>query len=107
MNKFSHMPMLIGVSLTLLIILFPDVAHASSTGMPWESPISKIYTSITGPVAFILSAIALAAAGFMLMWGGEISGWVKYLAYVCLSISIAVFASNIMSSVFGVSSTLI
>lgn len=107
MNK-THLPGLVTISILLLMMMFPDMAYASSsTGMPWESPLSKIVSSITGPVAFGISVLAIAASGITLIWGGEITNLIKTLVFIALVISVIVFAVNILSSVFGISSTLI
>jgi type IV secretory pathway VirB2 component (pilin) len=104
----KHLPFLFGVSIVLLMMMFPDMAHASSnTGMPWEGPLSKIVSSITGPIAFFISVLAIAASGITLIWGGEITNLIKTLSYIALVVSLIVFATNILSSVFGISSTLI
>ncbi|MGI2002071.1 TrbC/VirB2 family protein [Shewanella frigidimarina] len=106
--KMSLFPILFGMTLIVLMMIFPDLAHASSnTGMPWESPLSKIVSSITGPVAFGISVLAIAASGITLIWGGEITNVIKIMVYIALVISIIVFATNFLSSVFGVSSTII
>lgn len=108
LNFNKHLHFLIGVSIVLLMMMFPDIAHASSnTGMPWESPLAKIVSSIKGPVAFGISVLAIVASGITLIWGGEITNLIKILCYIALVISIIVFATNILSSVFGISSTLI
>lgn len=105
MNK-THLPGLVTISILLLMMMFPDMAYASSsTGMPWESPLSKIVSSITGPVAFGISVLAIAASGITLIWGGEITNLIKTLVFIALVISVIVFSVNILSSVFGISST--
>jgi type IV secretory pathway VirB2 component (pilin) len=38
-------------------------ALAAGGGMPWETPLSQVATSITGPVAGSIIAIAIVAAG--------------------------------------------
>ncbi|AZQ13320.1 TrbC/VirB2 family protein [Shewanella khirikhana] len=105
MNK-THLPGLVTISILLLMMMLPDMAYASSsTGMPWETPLSKIVASITGPVAFGISVLAIAASGATLIWGGEITNLIKTLVFIALVISVILFAVNILSSVFGISST--
>lgn len=38
-------------------------AWAAGGGMPWEGPLSQVATSITGPVAGSIIAIAIVASG--------------------------------------------
>ncbi|TFZ62410.1 conjugal transfer protein TrbC [Photobacterium damselae subsp. piscicida] len=91
-----------------LVSLFPFLAHASNTGMPWESPLEKVVNSITGPVAFGVSVVGIVAAGASLIFGNaEMSGFIKMLVGLVLIIAFIVLAVNILSSVFGISSTVI
>lgn len=84
------------------------IAYASTTGggLPWESPLATIKTSITGPVAFIISLVAIVAAGVGLVFGGEFSGFVKTLIYIVLVIALIVGATNFIS-IFTTSGALI
>ena len=94
--------------LYLCVVLLSPLAHASNTGMPWESPLEKIVNSITGPVAFGVAVLGIVAAGLSLIFNGNaMSGFVKVLVGLALVISLIVFATNLLSTVFGVSSTLI
>src|SRR3546814_4325796 len=48
-------------------------ALASSGGsLPWEGPLEQIQESITGPVAGAIALAAMAIAGGMLIFGGEV-----------------------------------
>lgn len=90
------------------VLFFPFLTHASSTGMPWESPLDKFVSSITGPVAFGVSVLGLVGAGATLIFGnGDMSGFLKIVIGLVLAISFIAFAVNILSAMFGVSSTLI
>ncbi|AQS39765.1 type IV secretory pathway, VirB2 component (pilin) [Shewanella psychrophila] len=104
----EHPLALLGV-LLLLSLLMPELAHASSSssGVPWEDPLSKFVASITGPVAFGISVLAIVAAGVTLIFGGEISGFIKTVIYIALVVALIVGATNVLSSLFGVSSTLV
>lgn len=80
---------------------------ASSTGLPWEGPLTLVVNSVTGPVAFGISVIAVVSAGAMLIFGGEIAGFLKGIIILALVISLIVLAVNVLSTVFGTSSALI
>ena len=104
----NHLPQIMMFSLFLGLLLAPELAYASSSaGMPWENPLQKLVRSITGPIAFGVSVLAIVASGITLIWGGEIAGLIKTLIYIALVISLIVFATNILSSLFGVSSAII
>ncbi|MCU6244004.1 TrbC/VirB2 family protein [Enterobacter asburiae] len=106
MNKFRLFRS--RLSLLALMLFIPALAQASSSsGMPWEGPLMKVVDSITGPVAFGISVLAIAVAGLSLAFGGQLDGFVHKLAIIALVVSLIVFAVNVLSAVFGVSSTLV
>lgn len=93
------------VSLSLLV---PTLSHASgSSGMPWEDPLSKIVDSVTGPIAFGISVLGVVVAGLTLVFGGQLDGFVQKIAILSLVIALIVLSVNVMSSLFGISSTLV
>ena len=95
---FTQHPLVLMSVLFVILLLFPDFAHASSTGMPWESPLTKLVESITGPVAFGISVLALVASVAGLVFGGELSGLIKNMLFLALGISVIVFATNMLRS---------
>ena len=60
-------------------------ALASSGGSrPWEGPLQQIQESITGPVAGAIALAAVAIAGGMLIFGGELNDFARRLVYIVL-----------------------
>lgn len=105
LQKVRQTRRLAGAALMLAMLGLPGSAFASSSGgggLPWESPLQTITTSITGPVAFAISVIGVVAAGATLIWGGEVSGFTRTLIFVVLVIGLIVGAVNILSTLFGV-----
>ncbi|MBA5685056.1 TrbC/VirB2 family protein [Photobacterium damselae] len=95
-------------NLLYLFFIAPSFVYASSsTGMPWESPLSKLVNSITGPVAFGLSALSIVGVFAGMAFGVELEGLMKKLAITAIVIAVIVFAINLLSSLFGISSTII
>ncbi|ARR48098.1 conjugal transfer protein TrbC (plasmid) [Vibrio campbellii] len=91
-----------------LSLLFPSLSRASgSSGMPWEDPLDKIVDSVTGPIAFGVSVLGIVVAGLTLVFGGQLDGFIQKIAILALVVSLIVLATNVMSSLFGVSSTLV
>jgi type IV secretion system protein TrbB len=79
---------------TLFLI---DPAFASSSGsLPWESPLETIQESITGPVAGSIGLAAVAIAGGMLIFGGELNDFARRMAYIVLVLGILLGASTIV-----------
>lgn len=91
-----------------LSMIFPALARASSsTGMPWEDPLNKVVDSVTGPIAFGVSVLGVVVAGMALAFGGQLDGFIQKIAILALVVALIVMATNVMSSLFGVSSTVI
>jgi type IV secretion system protein VirB2 len=78
-----------------------DPAFASSGGsLPWESPLQQIQQSITGPVAGFIALAAVAIAGGMLIFGGELNDFARRLCYVALVGGVLLGATQIVA-LFG------
>ncbi len=79
-----------------------NAALASSGGgsLPWESPLQQIQQSITGPVAGFIALAAVAIAGAMLIFGGELNDFARRLCYVALVGGVLLGATQIVA-LFG------
>ncbi|MDO6966125.1 conjugal transfer pilin TrbC [Rhizobium alvei] len=78
-----------------------EPALASSGGsLPWESPLEQIQESITGPVAGFIALAAVAIAGAMLIFGGELNDFARRLCYVALVGGVLLGATQIVA-LFG------
>jgi len=95
----------IGMSLLLAFILFaPQHVFASEgTGgsLPYESWLTNLRNSVTGPVAFALSIIGIVIAGGILIFGGDLNGFFRTLIFLTLVMALLVGAQNMMSTFFG------
>lgn len=86
-----------------ILALFPEQVHAASAGggLPWETPLQTIARSIQGPVAYVISLVAMIGCGAALVWGGEINEFMRKCIMLVLVISLIVFAAGILSTLFG------
>ena len=95
----------IGVALMLAVFLIaPQHAFASAgTGgsLPYESWLTNLRASVTGPVAFALSIIGIVVAGGVLIFGGDLNGFFRTLIFLVLVMALLVGAQNVMSTFFG------
>lgn len=92
----------------LCLLILPKIALAgSTTGLPWEEPLTMLANSLTGPVAITIAIIGIFAAGAMMMFGGEISHFVRTIVYLVLVAAVLVLAGNMITILFGVSGALI
>lgn len=87
----------------ITVALFASVAPAlasSGGSLPWEAPLEQIQESITGPVAGYIALAAVAIAGGMLIFGGELNDFARRLVYVVLVAGILLGATTIVG-LFG------
>ncbi len=94
---------LITAALVAAPVVLASVAPAlasSGGGLPWEGPLQQIQESITGPVAGAIALAAVAIAGGMLIFGGELNDFARRLVYVVLVAGILLGATNIVG-LFG------
>lgn len=78
----------------------PSLASSGGGGLPWESPLQQIQQSITGPVAGFIALAAVAIAGGMLIFGGELNDFARRLVYVVLVAGILLGSTQIIA-LFG------
>ena len=86
-----------------VVALIPDVALATST-MPYDSALTNLKNSLTGPVAQAIAVIGIVASGATLIFGGEISGFLKSVIYLILVCSLLIAGTKFID-VFGSSGT--
>ena len=95
---------LFAVVLLALLVLAPHPAWAAEgTGgsLPYESWLTNLRNSVTGPVAFALSIIGIVIAGGVLIFGGDLNGFFRTLIFLVLVMALLVGAQNVMSTFFG------
>ncbi len=95
---------LFAVMLLALLVLAPHPAWAAEgTGgsLPYESWLTNLRNSVTGPVAFALSIIGIVIAGGVLIFGGDLNGFFRTLIFLVLVMALLVGAQNVMSTFFG------
>ena len=94
-----------GLAILLLVFLLvpPHALAAEGTGgsLPYESWLTNLRNSVTGPVAFALAMIGIVVAGGVLIFGGDLNGFFRTLIFVVLVMALLVGAQNMMSSFFG------
>ena len=89
------------VTIAVATIAAASPGLASSGGsLPWEGPLEQIQESITGPVAGYIALAAVAIAGGMLIFGGELNDFARRLMYVVLVAGILLGATTIVG-LFG------
>lgn len=98
----SRHPHRFALAALLVVLLVPVVAHASGSGMPWESWLQKVLDSISGPVAKIIGAIVIILSGLGAASGEGGAGTRKWVT-VAFGLSIAFTATSFFLSFLGFS----
>jgi type IV secretion system protein TrbC len=77
-------------------------AAEAGNNLPWEGPLTTLVTSLTGPVAYAISVVAIVALGATLAFaGGEMGETMKRLLHVGIAVCCVVFAAQVMTSFIG------
>lgn len=85
-----------------LMVIHPAMASEGTGGsLPYESWLTNLRNSVTGPVAFSLSLIGIVVAGGILIFGGDLNGFFRTLIFIVLVMALLVGAQNVMSNFFG------
>ena len=94
----------IAVFLFLCLSVVPaEVQAATGAGgaLPYETWLTALRTSVTGPVAFAVSIIGIVVAGGVLIFGGELNHFFRSLIFLVLVMALTVGAQNMMGAFFG------
>lgn len=92
---------LLGI-LALVLAVLPLPALAMAVAPPaWQAPFTAFLRSATGPIAFGMSVVAIVGAGSVLLWGGEISEFVRRMVMLILVVGATMFSVAIVSRLFG------
>ena len=100
----ATLPYLCLALLFAYMLLAPGHAYASEgTGgsLPYESWLTNLRNSVTGPVAFALALVGIVVSGGTLILGGDLNGFFRTMTFVVLVMALLVGAQNMMSSFFG------
>jgi type IV secretory pathway VirB2 component (pilin) len=96
------------LALALIAMFIPiDAFAATTTGLPWETPLATLRNSLSGPVALAISIIAIVVTGCALVFGGEISEFARKMIMIVLVIAIIVAANSFLTVLFGAGTAVI
>ena len=90
--------------LAIFIFAFAQEVFASAAdggGLPYETWLGKLRSSVSGPVAFSLALIGIVVAGGILIFGGDLNGFFRTLIFLVLVMALIVGANSIMGGLFS------
>lgn len=95
------------VSVCLCWVLLPCSAYASQMGVnAWEKVLYNLSQSLTGPVAYAMSIIAIVASGITMAFA-DLQGGAKQFLQAACGLSIAFFSTQIVTGFLGFSGALL
>ena len=100
-SRLTTVLIMFGAFALLMIASHAHAASGAGGGLPYEDWLTRIRQSITGPVAFGISVIAIVAAGAMLIFGGDMNGFMKTLVFIVLVLAFGIAAQNTLSAITG------
>jgi type IV secretion system protein TrbC len=91
---------MLALAVCALAFIVPDIAHAAAAGgtMPWDAPLTALRNDLTGTVAFTLSLFAFFVAGVALIFGGEMSHFVRGMVMAVMVGAMLVGIVNVASA---------
>ena len=100
-SRLTTVLVMFGAFALLMLASHAHAASGAGGGLPYEDWLTRIRQSITGPVAFGISVIAIVAAGAMLIFGGDMNGFMKTLVFIVLVLAFVIAAQNTLSAITG------
>lgn len=99
-------PALFSLAIALTFLALTTTPHASAAvgvggGLPYETWLESLRNSVTGPVAFTLSLVGIVGGGGVLIFGGDLNGFLRTVLFIILVMCLLVGAQNLMSGLFG------
>lgn len=102
--KLNQKKIFVCLFVVSLLLLLGEPAMAASSGgggLPYEGWLTKIVNSVSGPVAYAVSVVAMVGAGAGLIFGGELNGFLRTLLVIVLVLSFVIAAKNTISTITG------
>jgi type IV secretion system protein VirB2 len=93
LSKFSPL-----AAIMMYFAALPADAATGGGGLPWEGPLTTIQNSLTGPVATAIAVIALFAAGAALVFGDEMSNFVKRVLIGVMALALLIAGSHFLTA---------
>ena len=84
--------------LIFLVTIAPMAAFATSGGFKFESTLTKLSDSLTGPVARSIALIGIVVGACGAIWGAEFGQTARMLFGIIMVIGVLCFASAILTS---------
>lgn len=93
--------------LAVILLLNPVICMAAQSGSnSWEKALFSLANSLTGPVAYAISLISIVVCGITMAFADLQGGGKRFVQAAC-GLSVAFFATQIVTSFLGYNGALI
>lgn len=103
MRKSRFMVLLLLFCVSIAISTEAFAAPGEGGSLPYESWLTNVRNSATGPVAYAFGLIGIVVAGGGLIFGGDLNGFFRSLLVVVLVMALLVTANTVMTDLFKTS----
>jgi type IV secretion system protein VirB2 len=97
----SHRRRTYAYSFAVAVLLFVISPIVAAQALPYQDGLETLRVSMTGPIPFIISLVGIVACGAMLIFGGEISGFLRTMVFIVLVVSVIVQGSSLIDLLGG------
>ncbi|MDO4689826.1 MAG: TrbC/VirB2 family protein [Fusobacterium sp.] len=105
-KKFRFLKINKKMIMVFLLFALSSVAMATTSDAPWDKMLTKFLGYLTGSTARLLSILALAFAGYKIIWGNAMEGG-SWLMKVVIGMSIIFAAASWGPLFFGYSGSIL
>lgn len=85
----------------LLLVVLPAMAlDAGSEALPWDSALTTLRASVTGPIAFTAAVVGMIIAGAILVFGNDLNRFGQSIIYLVLVIGMIILGVNGLDTIF-------
>jgi type IV secretory pathway VirB2 component (pilin) len=99
----SSSTLAIGLAIGLVAVSMPHLALASSAGagggLPYESFLTNVTKSVSGPLAYGIALLGVAGAGGTLIFGGDLNGFLRVIILLVCFCALLISAPALLSSI--------
>jgi type IV secretory pathway VirB2 component (pilin) len=102
-RRASKLVLFCGVAVAGLAL--PHLASASAAGagggMPYESFLTNITKSVSGPLAYAIALLGVVGAGATLIFGGDMNGFLRAIILLVCFAALLITAPALLTAISG------
>jgi type IV secretion system protein VirB2 len=95
----------VGLAIGAAAVSMPHLALAASAstggGLPYESFLRNVTSSVSGPVAYAIALLGVAGAGGTLIFGGDLNGFLRGVILLVCFTALLISAPALLSAISG------